>query len=93
MDKVYYYLRITYQCIEKKISGIDYQKLLPDISSPANIWNESDDDCNEEESLSNYYTEYSENICFVVSNLWNQREGGTCVSHTCVGTHVTNTHV
>ena len=74
MDKVYYYSRMTKQCIEKKIYDIDYQILFPDISLPANIWNESDDESDEEESISNYCTLYSDNICFVISNLWNERE-------------------
>ena len=54
------------QCIEKKISDIDYQKLFTDISSPANTWNMSDGKSDEEESSSNDYTEYSENIYFVI---------------------------
>ena len=70
MVKVYYYLRITKQCIEKKISDIDYQKLFPDINSTANICNMSDDESDEEELSSNDYTDYSENICFVISKLW-----------------------
>ena len=49
MDKVYYYSRMTKQCIEKTIYDVDYQKLFPEISSPANIWNLSDDKSNEEE--------------------------------------------
>ena len=65
---------MTKQCIEKTIPGIDYQRLFPDISSPANIWNESDDKSDEEESISNYCTSYSDNICFVISNLCNERE-------------------
>ena len=73
MVKVYYYSRMTKQCIEKTISYIDYQKLFPGILSPANIWNESDEKSDEEDSLSNDYFEYSENICFFVSNLWNER--------------------
>ena len=60
---------MTKQCIEKTISDIDYQKLFPEILSPANIWNESDDKSDKEESLSNDYTKYSDNICFFVSNL------------------------
>ena len=43
MDKVYYYLRMTKQCIDKKISYIDHQELLPDLSSSGNICNMSDD--------------------------------------------------
>ena len=39
MENVYYYSRITKQCIYKTVSDIDDQKLLPDINSPANIWN------------------------------------------------------
>ena len=74
MEKIYYYLIMTKQCIQKTIYDIDYQKLFPDISSPDNIWNESDDESDKEELLSNDYTEYSDNICFVMSNLWNQIE-------------------
>ena len=65
---------MTKYCIEKTISYIDYLKLLPDILSPSNIWNESYDESDEEESISNYCTSYSGNICFVISNLWNKRE-------------------
>ena len=61
------------QCIEK-ISDIDYQRLFPEILSPPNIWNESDDKSDEEESISNHCTSFSENICFVISNLCNERE-------------------
>ena len=71
MDKVYYYSRMTKQYIEKIISDIYYQRLFPDISSPANIWNELDDESYEEESISNNCTSYSNNICFVVSEFWN----------------------
>ena len=74
MDKFYYNQRITKQCIEKTIYDIDYQILFPDISSPANIWNGSDDKIDKEESISNYCTLYSDNICFVISNLWNEKE-------------------
>ena len=73
-DNVYYYSRTTKQCIEKIIYDIDYQRLLPDISSQSNIWNDSDNKIDEEDSISNYCTLYSDNICFVVSNLWNERE-------------------
>ena len=73
MDKVYYYLRITKQCIEKTKSDLDYQRVFPDISSPANIWNMSDDKNDEEESISNDCTLYYENVCFVISSLWNER--------------------
>ena len=71
MERNYYYSIMTKQCIGKTISNIDYQKLLPYIPSPANIWNHSDDESDKEESILNDYTESSENICFVVSNLWN----------------------
>ena len=63
-----------FQLIQKTIYDIDYQRLFPDISSPANIWNESDDKSDEEESIPNYCTLYSENIYFVISNLCNERE-------------------
>ena len=35
---------MTKQFIEKTISDIDYQKLFPYISSPANIWSKSHDE-------------------------------------------------
>ena len=34
----------------------------------------SDYESNEEESLSNDYTDYSENVCFVISKLWIERQ-------------------
>ena len=71
MEKVYYYSRMTKQCIEKKISDIDYQKLFLDISSPANICNKSDDKSDKEESLPNDCNAYLDNICFFISKLWN----------------------
>ena len=70
MDKVYYYSRMTKQCIEKTIAHIDSHKLFPDLDSTANIFNMSDDESNEEESSSNDYTEYLENFSFFISNLW-----------------------
>ena len=65
---------MTKQCIEKTGPDIDYQRVFPDISSPSNIWNMSDDKIDEEESISNDSTLYSENICFDISSLWNERE-------------------
>ena len=73
MEKVYHYLRMTKQRIEKKIDP-DYQRGFPDISSQANIWNISDDKSDEEESISNDCTLYSENICFFISSLCNEME-------------------
>ena len=67
MDKFYYCSIMTKQCIEKTKSDLDYQRVVPEISSPANIWNMSDDESDEEESISNNLTLYSENICFVIS--------------------------
>ena len=67
MEKFYYYSRMNKQCIEKTKSDPDYQILFPDILSPANIWNMSDDESDEEESISNNCTLYSENI--FLSNL------------------------
>ena len=49
---------------------MDYQKLFPDTNSSANIWNMYDGESDEEDSSSNNYTDYSENICFVISKLW-----------------------
>ena len=57
---------MTYQFIEKTISDIYYQKLFPNINSLENICNISDDKSGEEESSSNYYIQYSENISFVI---------------------------
>ena len=74
MDKVYYYSIMKNQCIEKKESDHDYQRVFPDISSPASIWNMYDVESDEEESISNDFTLYSENICFVISKLWNKSE-------------------
>ena len=65
---------MTKQCIEKTKPDLDYQRVLPDISLPANKWNMSDEKSDEEESISNDFTLYSENICFVISSLWNERE-------------------
>ena len=50
MGKVYYYSRMINQCTENTISDIDYQKLIPDINPPANIWNMTDEKSDEEES-------------------------------------------
>ena len=43
------------------------------MHSTANIWNMSDDESDEEESLTNNYTYYSENICSITQNLWIER--------------------
>ena len=64
MENFYYYSRMTKQCIEKYIFDIYYQRLFPDISSPANIWDESNDESDEEESISNYCTLYSDKYLF-----------------------------
>ena len=66
--------RMTTQCIEKTKSDLDYQRVFPDISSPASIWKISDDECDGEESISNDSTLYHENVCFAVSSLCNERE-------------------
>ena len=58
---------MTTQCIDKILYDIDYQRLFPDITSTANILNESDEKIDEEDSISNDCTLYSENICFVIS--------------------------
>ena len=65
---------MTKPCIEKTESDLDYENVLPDILSPTNICNMSDDQSDEEESISNYCTLYSENIWFFISSLWNERE-------------------
>ena len=41
------------------------------------MWNMSDDESDEEDSISNDCTLYSENICFEISSLWNEREKHT----------------
>ena len=42
MDNLYYYLRRPISALRKK-TDLDHQRFFPDISSPANIWNMSDD--------------------------------------------------
>ena len=59
MYKVYYYLRMTKQCIEKTKSDLDYQTVFLKVSSLSNIWNTSDDEIDEEEPSSkdsNFYS-------------------------------------
>ena len=74
MGKVYYYSRMTKQCIKKTKSDLDYQRVFPEVSSLSNIWNTSDDESDEEEPTVKGSILYSGNICFVISNLWNKRE-------------------
>ena len=76
---------MTKKCIEKKKSDIDYQRVFPDILSPANIWNMSDDESYEEESISDYFTLYSEDICFVVSSFYNEREKNINTDYAIIG--------
>ena len=45
----------------------------------------SDEECDEEDSISNYCTLYSENICFVISILWNEREKHINTDYTVTG--------
>ena len=63
---------MTKHCIEETISDIYYQVLLPDISPPSNIWNIYDDEIDEEESSSNDYTGFTDNIFLVISKLCNE---------------------
>ena len=65
---------MTKHCIEKKKSDLEHQRVFPDVSSLSNIWNMSDDESDEEYSISNNLTLYYENICSVMSSLWNRRE-------------------
>ena len=65
---------MTKQCIEKTKSDLDYHRVFPEVSSLANIWNKSDDKSGEEEPKLKDSILYYENICFVISNLWNKRE-------------------
>ena len=58
----------------RKKSDLDYQRVFPDVSSLANIWNMSDDESGEEEPTSMDSILYYENICFVICSLWNKRE-------------------
>ena len=77
MDKVYYYSRITKQCIEKTKLDLDYQRGFPEVSSFASIWITSDDKSDEDEPTvptSKDSMLYSENICYFISNLWNKGE-------------------
>ena len=69
----------------RKKSDADYHKLFPEILSPGNIWNKSDDESDEEQLISNDCTVYSENICFVVSKLWNEREKHTNTEYAVTG--------
>ena len=64
---------MTKLCIEKTKLDLYYQKVLPDISSIGKIRNMYDDKMDEEESISNDCTFYSESV-FVISGLWNKRE-------------------
>ena len=60
-------------------------KILLTISSPANIWNDSDDKSNEEYSITNDCTLYLENICFVISSLRNEGEKNINTDYTVTG--------
>ena len=65
------------QCTEKTKLDIDYQRVFPEISSYANIWNTSDVESAEDEPTLPTPKDsilYSEIICNVISNLWNKRE-------------------
>ena len=75
---------MTKQCIEKKLD-LDYQRFFPDTFSPSNIWIICTDESNEEESISNYFTLHYENICFVISNLWNEREKNINTDYSVTG--------
>ena len=75
---MYYYSRMTKQCIEKTKLDLDYQRSFPEVSSCSNIWITSDEESEEDEPTvptSKDSILYSENICYVISNLWNKREG------------------
>ena len=77
MEKLYYYSIITKQSIVKTKLDLDCQRVFPEISSYANIWNTSDDKSDDDEPTvptSKDSILYSENICYVISNLWNKRE-------------------
>ena len=65
---------MTKHCIEKTKSDLEYQRFSPDISSPANIWNIYDDESDEEESSSNDYNGFTDNICLIISKFWNERD-------------------
>ena len=65
---------MTTHCIDKTKSDLHYSRVFPDVSSLANIWNMSDDKSDEEESTSKDSILYYENICFLISSLWNERE-------------------
>ena len=53
--------------------------------SPTNIWNTSEDKSDEEESLSNDCTLCSDNICFVISNFWNEGNKHSNTDYTVTG--------
>ena len=65
---------MTKHLIEKTKSDLDYQIIFPDILSPDNIWNMYDGESDEEESMSNDFTLYSEKICSLIFSLCNERE-------------------
>ena len=58
---------------QEKKSDLDYQRVVPEVSSLANIWNTSDDESDEEEPTLKDSIVYSENICFFISNLCSKR--------------------
>ena len=62
--------------LRKKID-IDYKKLFRDINLTANISNSWNDESDKEESLLNDHDDNSENLCFVVSKLYIEREKHT----------------
>ena len=77
MEKLYYYSRMKKQCIKKTKLDLEYQRVFPEVSSFSNTWITSDDESDEEEPAlptAKHSILYSENICFVISNLWNKRE-------------------
>ena len=76
---------MTNQCIDKTIYCIYYHRLFPDILSPSNIWNYSGDESDEQESISNYCTLYSDDICFAVSKFWNEREKHSNTDYSVTG--------
>ena len=60
--------------MEKTNQILTIRDFFPDVSSLSNIWNTYDDESDEEEPTSKDSILYSENNCFVLSNLWNKRE-------------------
>ena len=66
---------MTKQCIQKTSSNIDNKVQFSDFNSTDNVWNLSDYEFDEKQSLRIDHaeflnTDYSENLNYVISNTW-----------------------